>query len=213
MSSSSGRFVLRVSRSHTQYLHPRLTIPAAEYEWVATDIAKVVALVPSSVSLHVEVYLTGGKRDNALQGLPELELEKSDVDVEKDGVLTTTSSKERSSSRSSSNEKADVSGTSTPTKPTAAYFASGATTPTTACADGSFAFPRPGIVLKSGRPDVRTILEEEVTTSAGAVAVDGESRSLYNPFYQSLTPSPQYLGPTVWWTLCVRRSLSPSQGL
>ncbi|KAH9894452.1 ferric reductase NAD binding domain-containing protein [Cubamyces lactineus] len=141
-----------------------------EYEWVATDIAKVVALVPSSISLLVEVYLTGEKRDNALQGLPDLE--KDDVDVEKDGALTTTSSKERSSSRSSSNEKADVSGASTPTKPAAAYFASGATTPTTACADGSFAFPRPGIVLKSGRPDVRTILEEEITTSAGAVAVD-----------------------------------------
>ncbi|KAI9066798.1 hypothetical protein FKP32DRAFT_1755684 [Trametes sanguinea] len=148
-----------------------------EYEWVASDIAKVIALVPRSVSLLVEVYLTGGRRDNALQALPELG--KGDADVEKGATISNTSSKERLSSRPSSsggcNEKTSDSGACTPvtpTKPPAAYFDSGATTPTTACADGSFALPRPGIMHKSGRPDIRNILEEEITAAPGAVAVD-----------------------------------------
>ncbi|KAI0353509.1 hypothetical protein OH77DRAFT_1483339, partial [Trametes cingulata] len=144
-----------------------------EYEWVASDIAKVIALVPNTISLLVEVYLTGGQRNNALQALPELE---KDFDIEKDAVDTKTSSHGRASSHtSSSNEKVaspDGSGASTPTKPSAAYFASGATTPTTACVDGAFPVLRPGIVRKTGRPDVYKILEEEVTASEGAVAVD-----------------------------------------
>ncbi|CDO71349.1 hypothetical protein BN946_scf184908.g107 [Trametes cinnabarina] len=153
-----------------------------EYEWVASDLAKIIALAPRAVSLAVEVYLTGGQRNAALQTLPELD--KSDVDVEKTAAVSTDNSKERIASRSSSIGGCDArncdanegSGASTPTKPPAAYFASGPTTPTAACADDdAFAIPRPGIMLKPGRPDVRIILEEEVTASSGAVAVDGES--------------------------------------
>ncbi|KAI0368124.1 hypothetical protein BV20DRAFT_1054312 [Pilatotrama ljubarskyi] len=146
-----------------------------EYEWVASDIVKVIALVPKSVSLLVEVYLTSGQRTNTLQALPELE---KDFDIEKDAAVAVTkpTSHDRTSSHASDNEKVtqvdDGSGASTPTKPQAAYFASGATTPTTACVDGAFPVLRPGIVRKTGRPDVLRILEEEVTASEGAVAVD-----------------------------------------
>ncbi|KAI0638039.1 ferric reductase NAD binding domain-containing protein [Trametes polyzona] len=127
-----------------------------EYEWVASDIAKVVALAPPSISLVVEVYLTGARRDTGLQALPELE---KDYDIEKDATLTSSSTPARTPSRTSSgqcsNEKT-ASGSSTPVKSSPAYFG------TTAA----------GITRKAGRPDIRRILEEEVTASEGAVAVD-----------------------------------------
>ncbi|KAI0772096.1 hypothetical protein BD413DRAFT_492758 [Trametes elegans] len=145
-----------------------------EYEWVAGDIAKVVALVPRSVSLLVEIYLTGGRREPALQALPELD--KDEYDVEKGGAASEAPTPKRSASCGSSEQcvtdEKTASGSSTPTKPKAAYFASGATTPTAACPEGAFDLSRPEISRRSGRPDVRRILEEEVTASEGAVAVD-----------------------------------------
>ncbi|KAI0677101.1 hypothetical protein C8Q78DRAFT_66778 [Trametes maxima] len=171
----------------------------AEYEWVAGDIAKVAALVPASVSLAVDVYLTGSRCDRALQALPELEKGGLDED-EKDAVLTKTTCPERPSSRTSSGEcsggekASSGSGSSTPTKSQAAYFASGATTPTTACVDGAFTIAHPGIARKAGRPDVRTILEEEVTASVGAVAVDVSGPDgLVDAVRSSLTQS--FTGP------------------
>ncbi|OJT07995.1 Ferric reductase transmembrane component 4 [Trametes pubescens] len=125
-----------------------------EYSWVASDIAKIVALAPSLVSLLVDIYITGGARTD--KALPELE---KDFDIEKDTVVTSTSTPTRTQSLSSSercdNEKME----------------SGATTPTTAV-NGVFAFHRPGVTRKDGRPDMRRILEEEITVSEGAVAVD-----------------------------------------
>ena len=61
---------------------------------------------------------------------------------------------------------------------------------------------------------MRTILEEEITTSAGAVAVDGEfllpDRLIDQLYANGIV---QYLALTVSWTLFVRHSLSPSPDL
>ncbi|KAI0698525.1 hypothetical protein C8T65DRAFT_660475 [Cerioporus squamosus] len=147
-----------------------------EYEWIAADLEKILTEAPSSISLAVDIYLTGGSRsaENALGALPTLSKDFL-PDIEK-GSLTPVSesgspmSKTRPGSASGSD-----SGCETPVipdtpgtlkKPDAAYFTSGSTTPTECLpADGAFA-------IRRGRPDVYRILEEEVTASRGAVAVD-----------------------------------------
>ncbi|KAI0353507.1 hypothetical protein OH77DRAFT_1552919 [Trametes cingulata] len=149
-----------------------------EYEWVASDISRVVALAPPSVSLTVEIFLTGARRNAAADALPTLEKE---YDVEKGVVSSTISS---SASRTSdinekcSNDKVEEdratqpqsSGASTPTKTDGAFFGDdGTSTPTT---PGASSMLRPGMTLRYGRPDLYKILEEEVTASEGAVAVD-----------------------------------------
>ncbi|EIW61345.1 uncharacterized protein TRAVEDRAFT_162444 [Trametes versicolor FP-101664 SS1] len=125
-----------------------------EYNWVASYIHRIAALAPPSVSLAVDIYLTGGARTG--QALPELE---KDFDIEKDTIVTSASTPTRTRSNTSggecSNEKIE----------------SGVNTPPTAV-DGVFVFHRPGVSRKDGRPDVRKILEEEITVSEGAVAVD-----------------------------------------
>ncbi|KAH9853631.1 ferric reductase NAD binding domain-containing protein [Lenzites betulinus] len=131
-----------------------------EYEWVASDIAKVVALAPPSISLLVEVYLTGERRDGTLGAIPDIE---KNFDNEKDATITSSSASSSASSSSPAptlsrlsiaecgeSEKKIDTGASTPTSPT--YYT--------------------GISRRSGRPDMAQILEDEVTTSEGAVAVD-----------------------------------------
>ncbi|KAI0824777.1 ferric reductase NAD binding domain-containing protein [Trametes gibbosa] len=126
-----------------------------EYDWVASDIAKVVALAPPSVSLLVEVYLTGERRERTLDALPDLE---KSFESEKGARTASTASASPTLSRvsrddgcSESEEKIDA-GASTPTELAPTYYA--------------------GVARRSGRPDVHQILEEEVTASEGVVAVD-----------------------------------------
>ena len=57
--------------------------PTAEYEWVAADLEKIVAEAPSSVSLAVDIYISGGScSTDALRAIPALEKD-FDADVEK----------------------------------------------------------------------------------------------------------------------------------
>ncbi|KAI0368122.1 hypothetical protein BV20DRAFT_1123049 [Pilatotrama ljubarskyi] len=148
-----------------------------EYEWAASDISRIVALAPSLISLTMEVFLTGGCRNTVIEALLTL---AKDYDVEKGVVSTIPSSASRTSAieETCSDEKlegdcgmhAQFSGASTPTKTEGAFFsADGSSTPSTASPS---VVQRPGMVLRCGPPDVYRILEEEVTTSVGAVAVD-----------------------------------------
>ncbi|KAI0650292.1 ferric reductase NAD binding domain-containing protein [Trametes meyenii] len=141
-----------------------------EYEWISADLAKVVALAPSSISLSVEIFLTGARRDTDAQALPVFD--KGFEDAEKGlAPLSTVSSSERKSGTESCNEKCEAgsstqgSGACTPTK-------SGVSTPTAAVATVGIEGAFPCMSRRSGRPDVSRILEEEISASEGAVAVD-----------------------------------------
>ncbi|KAI0332387.1 hypothetical protein GY45DRAFT_1369109 [Cubamyces sp. BRFM 1775] len=143
----------------------------AEYEWISADLSKIVALAPASLSLTVEVFLTGASagRDPMTESLPSLD---KAYDVEKTGTDIAQWARPDASADEKVEEidtPAQGSGSSTPTKTEGGYFESGTATPTAPCGNG---VPRRGIVRRFGRPDVRKILEEEVTASQGAVAVD-----------------------------------------
>ncbi|KAI0368123.1 hypothetical protein BV20DRAFT_999348 [Pilatotrama ljubarskyi] len=159
----------------------------SEYGWLASDLSNAVAAAPPSVSVSVEVFVTGGIANGAITVLEKLE---KDRDLEKGLSLSPISScsYDRSPSptrcggddepfdEKTGEDRSDSqgsSGTCTPTKSDADCFGSGASTPTVvACSEGAFPLKRSPISRRPGRPDVRRILEEEVTASEGAVAVD-----------------------------------------
>ncbi|KAI0638038.1 hypothetical protein C8Q77DRAFT_1088994 [Trametes polyzona] len=157
----------------------------AESEWILADLSKIVALAPPSISLSVEISITAARSTSATASLPTLgkgyDLEKAlartSVSHADHRVSPTLVRKEQGDE--CDDEKTDESfpnsqassGTCTPTKSDEDCFGSGATTPTV-CAEGASPSLRKGITRRSGRPDVRTILGEEVTASEGAVAVD-----------------------------------------
>ncbi|KAI0353508.1 hypothetical protein OH77DRAFT_1458037 [Trametes cingulata] len=158
----------------------------SEYGWIASELSKAVSVAPSSVSVSVEVFVTGGIPNYAI---PVLErLKKEDRHFEKRLALSRVSSYDASSSPTKCggdderfDEKTDgscmdsqpSSGTCTPTKSEGDCFGSGASTPTVVGSDdGASPLKRSRISRRPGRPDVRRILEEEVTASEGAVAVD-----------------------------------------
>lgn len=165
----------------------------AESHWILADLAKIVELCPKSVSLSVEIYVTAGRSNAAMGFLPTL---GKVTDLAQALARSRIAPSERRMPISPSVEKEDDcsdektegcfsdsqgSGTCTPATSDADCFNSGASTPTVvACADGASSKLSLGrITRRSGRPDVRTILEEEVTTSPGAVSVDGESRCCF----------------------------------
>ncbi|KAL1944169.1 hypothetical protein VTO73DRAFT_3354 [Trametes versicolor] len=157
----------------------------AESQWILADLAKITALAPQSLSVSVAVFVTGAGSNRATAYLPTL---GKDCDLGKALALSTLARSDCRSPTSSRVEKEDArcdektdegssgsqgSGTCTPTNTDTDYFGSGASTPTfTACADAALPLSRGGITRRSGRPDVRKILEEEITASTGAVAVD-----------------------------------------
>lgn len=159
----------------------------AESQWILADLAKITALAPQSLSVSVAVFVTGAGNNRATAYLPTL---GKDCDLGKALALSTLARSDRRSPTSSRAEKEDArceektdegssgsqgSGTCTPTNTDTDYFGSGASTPTfTACADAALPLSHGGITRRFGRPDVRKILEEEITASMGAVAVDGE---------------------------------------
>ncbi|RDX55459.1 hypothetical protein OH76DRAFT_1524558 [Lentinus brumalis] len=155
-----------------------------EYEWIAADLEKIITEAPPSLSLAVDIYLTGGS--GSLGALPTLDF---GPDIEK-GPLSPASDSSSSKSKTASSSESGCETPITPStpdtpisygactlkKPDAAYFTSGSSTPTTEClpADGAFPLAQgPGALRKRcGRPDVYRILEEEVAAARGAVAVD-----------------------------------------
>ncbi|KAL7282300.1 hypothetical protein ACG7TL_003770 [Trametes sanguinea] len=136
-----------------------------EYHWLSAELSRIVALAPPSVSVAVEVYITG-TRQATMESLPTLD---KAFDLEKDGASWTQPEPvDRPNERVEEiSGTAQDSGASTPTKDE--YYESGTVTPITPCGDG---LPGPRIVRRFCRPDVRKLLEEEITASSGAVAVD-----------------------------------------
>ncbi|KAI0751643.1 ferric reductase like transmembrane component-domain-containing protein [Daedaleopsis nitida] len=143
-----------------------------EYEWVADELAQIVAAAPGApgLSLAVDVYLTGpgpGPSRSASQ-VPTLEgadLDLDlDIDLEKAAPESLPSSAPLSKVNSASGCDAEK------RSPTA----------TVADADADMDMDldmdtkkgRVGIRRRPGRPDVCKILEEEVLASYGAVSVD-----------------------------------------
>ncbi len=159
----------------------------AESQWILADLAKIVALAPQSLSVSVAVFVTGVSHDRAIVHSPTL---GKDCDLAKALALSTLACSDCHSSVSTRMEKevdgcdektdegfsdSQGSGMCTPTNAGTDYFDSGVSTPTfPACADTALPLSPGGITRRFGRPDVRNILEEEVTASEGAVAVDGE---------------------------------------
>lgn len=177
---------------------------SAEYQWIAADLEKVLSAAPQSVSLSVDVYLTdtGVNPDSGvLQSLPALEKD-AEYDLEKGGAISPLSPPSDSGCgkrcSSSSTSISDSSPKGALSRPDAAYFSSGTSTPTTCPALDAFNGPsnrnsadlelelklqenrtqaqtaRTSVRRRFGRPDLYRILEEEVTGSLGAVTVDGE---------------------------------------
>ncbi|CDO71350.1 hypothetical protein BN946_scf184908.g108 [Trametes cinnabarina] len=137
-----------------------------EYHWLSADLAKIVSNAPSSVSVAVEIFITSA-RQATMESLPTLD---KAFDVEKDAASWTRPEGNGTSEENVQEMPATPqgSGAATPTK-SEVYYESGTVTPVTPCDDG---LPPPRIVRKYGRPDVRKLLEDEVTASTGAVAVD-----------------------------------------
>ncbi|KAH9853632.1 hypothetical protein C2E23DRAFT_777382 [Lenzites betulinus] len=155
-----------------------------ESQWILADLAKAVALAPPAISLTVEIFVTRPQGHSATTLLPTL---GKRGDFTEAFALSTTSfhrhppltpiveNKEELCEEKTSEDCPQESGTCTPTKSDTDYFHSGSSTPTViGSTEGTFpishAYTR--IMRRSGRPDVRRILEEEVSASEGAVAVD-----------------------------------------
>ena len=121
------------------------------------------------------MHVSGTPKLTASPNLSLPSLEKGDggmdVDVEK-----------RAYSRGSSSDGGDAKTAASPTKSDGEKFDDSAVTTPTIC---SRAASKEGLASRavnrrSGRPDVYKILEEEVTTAQGAVAVDGTYPSLHS---------------------------------
>ncbi|KAI9001421.1 ferric reductase NAD binding domain-containing protein [Trametes punicea] len=139
----------------------------AEYNWIAADLSKIVSVAPPSVSLAVEIFLTGPRQDYAMESVPTLHKE---LDIEKDPATWAKSEVQEYDRKAADTcSRAQDSGVSTPTKGEAEFYDSGTATPTASHGGG---LPHQRIMRRFGRPDVRKLLEEEVTASEGTVAVD-----------------------------------------
>ncbi|KAI0824776.1 hypothetical protein BC628DRAFT_1321773 [Trametes gibbosa] len=152
-----------------------------ESQWILADLAKIVALAPPTISLAIEIFVTSSCPTVLLPTLAK------DGDLEKVLALSATSAdrklplspcsekESRCDQKTEEDFNSQESGTSTPVRSDTDHFDSGATTPTvTGSTEDAFPLSQSyaRIMRRSGRPDVRRILEGEVTASRGAVAVD-----------------------------------------
>ncbi|TBU64048.1 hypothetical protein BD310DRAFT_807240 [Dichomitus squalens] len=133
-----------------------------EYQWLAADLERVVAAAPPNLSLTVDVHVSGSRTAPPNLSLPELEKGDGDVGIDVEKRHWHDSSYGNTASCPTS-----------PPKSEADKYDSTATTPTVSSRSASKeALASRAINRRSGRPDVYTLLEEEITTAQGAVAVD-----------------------------------------
>lgn len=117
--------------------------------WIGSDLVKAVSAAPPELDLRIQVYITGAAKS------PSFSRSDSGSDSGTPSTLVSqTSIDQRSVASTTKDEKSF------------------------ACADTKeriMDFDMKGVSVYAGRPNVREILEDAVTTSSGPVSVDGES--------------------------------------
>ncbi|KAI0774134.1 hypothetical protein C8Q74DRAFT_811244 [Fomes fomentarius] len=145
----------------------------AEYEGLAVDLAKAASAAPKSLSLSIDVHLTntvGGP-----DGVPTLEKDEDELDLEKGATVPRLSHSKRSSSSNYSEPNlkgAKGQQPSTSHSEGAAESETPELTGSESNPDLKSAQAQTGIRRRYGRPNVYKILEEEIAASRGTVAVD-----------------------------------------
>lgn len=159
MFSSSGLSAMKVCFFPiTSLLRMSLKAPSADFEWISSSLHQIVTAASSDISVSVYVYVTGASPSSSSTNLPTLHgQKKTSSPASPDTTYPSTPIAEKY------DEKGSVEDGSAGSKKAWEVW-------------GKDGVASGGVLKKmGGRPDVKTIFEEEVAVARGAVSVDGES--------------------------------------